>query len=138
MKPWSPFLVPDLIPFTRTATVEEQQNELLHKRAAYFSNVEAAEWSGARLSCELVADYTFSHPRTWTEEEIKKALAETSQRMARTRCSLIIQSIPPDLLPTIAAQLEEIAEHEMRVWKIRSKNRPPDIVEFRMLVPFTK
>ena len=120
----------DLLPLPGTATIEElirdegmrsRQHNLVHSSSAGSNKL---DWW-----------VTFSHPRTLTESEAKKALFELLAESVRAQCHLIIHSLPNEILPTILPQLQEMAEYELRIWTIREKFEGPDIHERWLSLP---
>ena len=100
-----------------------------------FGGGDSASVSNAALQVELAGRIQYSCPGTWTHEEIVASFNQMLPVLARAKCHMILQSLPSAVLPEILPQLQEIAEHEVRMWQVRSELSGPDIHENRRRLP---
>jgi hypothetical protein len=121
---------------TDTNTLDEML-ETARRRAFRFRHVESTASGEARVDVEWDTHIAFEHPLTWTEAEARDAFLQLSARLARARCFMIIQSLRPEVVPTILPQLHEMAEYETRMWRVRAEVEGPDVRERWVSLPVT-
>lgn len=128
------------MPRNITATTEEQLGSLgpAVSRIFEFKSTDSAVSKGAQLDCAFEGQIRFSHPRTWTTDEVQEAATALMTQLARAKCHLIIEALPSAILPDILPQLEGMAAYEARMWQLRQESSGPDIREAHALLPFRK
>lgn len=124
------------LPVKATDTLDEIC-ETMRRRAVRLPQAEATASGEARLGIEWDTQITFEHPATFTEAEAREAFVHLSGRLARAQCIMIISSLPPQVVPTILPQLQEMAEYELRMSQVREELPGPDIHESWLSLPIT-
>jgi hypothetical protein len=111
--------------------------ETIRRTAAGLAHADAADWGQARLAIEWDINVTFEHPATFTEAEAKQAFLQLAARLARSRCLMIVRSLPEEVIPAVLPQLQEMAEYEVRMAQVREELSGPDIQESWISLPIT-
>lgn len=126
----------ELLPAEFTDTLEEATGREV-RRMRGFSDAESAASEEARLDFRWQTTVSFTHPATWTQAEARRAFVELAARMARAQSIELIRQLPSAVVPTIWPQLQDIAEYEVRMWKLRQEVEGPDIRERWISLPIT-
>lgn len=104
-----------------------------------FGEADAAAAEHARLDFELEGRLSLRFPATMTEAEVTHTFIQLAQRLAaRTQCHLIIESVPLEVMAAILPQLQDMAEYEVRMWRVRQEVEGPDIRERWISLPITR
>ena len=124
------------LPVNLTDTLDEICDSI-RRRAVRLAHAEAAGSGQARLAFEWDARITFEHLATFTEAEAKEAWVKLVTGLARSRCLMIIGSLPEEVVPIVLPQLQEMAEYEVRMWQVREELPGPGIHESWLSLPIT-
>ena len=124
------------LPVKATDTLDEMCGTI-RRRAARLPHVDAVGSGQARVSVEWDTHITFEHPATFTEAEAREEFLQLAARLARSRCLMIIGSLPEEVVPVVLPQLQEMAEYEVRMWQVREELPGPDIHESWLSLPIT-
>jgi hypothetical protein len=85
-----------------------------------------------RLDSILEWQVRFDYPDTWTQNDIREqfsqGIVEVFAHPGVGRCLMLITSMPPEVVPRVIEQFEEIADYETRMWVTRDR----DSDEFRI------
>ena len=101
-----------------------------------FGEADTAEHEESRLDFELAGRLMFTPQATMTEEETRRTFSRlVGQMAARSQCHLLIQSAPPEIFPTILAQLQDLVEYEIRMWQVCREVEGPDVRERWVSLP---
>ena len=126
----------DILPMESTDTVEELGGEHI-RRVRQFWHTESAVLDEARLDFEWLTSVHFTHPSTWTQEEVERSFVQLAARMARAQSIELLKTVPDPVMPVILPQLRELAEYEVRMWNVRQEVQGPDIRERWISLPIT-
>lgn len=126
----------ELLPTEITSTVEEAA-DIKTWRIRGLRHIDSVEASDARIDFEWQAHINFTHPGTWTEAEAKSVFLELAASLARAQSFVIIHSLPDEVVPSILPQLQEMAEYEVRMWRLREEVEGPEIRERWISLPVT-
>jgi hypothetical protein len=124
-------------PLTLTNTMTEIAGNLV-SGCLEFGRAESAQYQEGTIAFEWGGVLRLSYPGTWTVDEYHSARSAWESILARTQCFLIIQSLPPQVVPSVLPQLRDVAEHEMRMWQLRGLQKGPLIKERLALLPNQK
>ena len=126
----------DILPMESTDTIEELSGEHI-RRVRQFRHAESTVLDEARLDFEWLTRVHFTHPSTWTQEEVERSFAQLAARMARAQSIELLKAVPDSVMPVIWPQLRELAEYEVRMWHVRQEVQGPDIRERWISLPIT-
>jgi hypothetical protein len=136
MRKWGKRAVTELLPVELTDTIDEVC-ENIRRRTLVVRGAAAASSGDANLTLEWVGKMRYEHPATWTEAEAKRHFLRLSAQAARNLCIDIIELLPAEVVPTILPQLEDLAEYEIRMQRVREEAQRPGITETWISLPIT-
>lgn len=137
MSRWGQLHVTDLLPVTVTGTLSSA-DPATAKRVFEFGHSDLARFRDAVLEINWEGRVRLSHPGTWTLDERREAMSEMAASLAKVYCILLVQSLPEPVVSAVLPQLQEVAEHELRMWHVGQRLEGPDITERRVFLPIRK
>ena len=124
------------LPVELTDTIGEVC-ESVRRRILVVRGAGSASSGEANLTVEWVGKVRYEHPATWTEAEAKRQFLRLSAQVARDQCMHIIELLPAEVVPTILPQLQDLAEYEIRMQRVREEVQRPGITESWISLPIT-
>lgn len=133
---WGERAVTEWLPVELTGTIDEVC-ESICRRTLVMRGAGLVSSGEANLTLEWVAALAYEHPTTWTEGEARRGFLTLYAQLARDECITIIRRLPAEVVPTILPQLQDMAEYETRMRRVRRELAGPDVHERRVSLPIT-